>query len=72
MSKIKLSYVVATPELAINENVTAYQGKLEEAFEKLKMLGYDGAELMLIDPKRLELQEILNLSRKYGIEIPVI
>ncbi|NLL62213.1 MAG: sugar phosphate isomerase/epimerase [Candidatus Atribacteria bacterium] len=72
MSKIKLSYVVATPELAINENVTAYQGKLEEAFEKLKMLGYDGAELMLIDPKRLELQEILNLSKKYGIEIPVI
>ena len=72
MSKIKLGYVIATPELSFSENVTAYQGEISEAFRKLKNLGYDGAELMLVDPKRVEQRKIVYLSQKYRIEIPVI
>ena len=72
MSKIKLGYFIATPELSFNEDVTAYQGEISEAFRKLNNLGYDGAELMLVDPKRVEQRKIMHLSQKYRIEIPVI
>lgn len=72
MSRIKLSYVVATPELMVNENVTAYQGDIEEAFIIIKTLGYDGVELMAVDPQRIDWLKIQNLANKYELEIPVI
>lgn len=72
MRRIKLSYVIATPELLMNENVTAYQGDIEEAFNKLKTLGYEGVELMLVEPKNVDLAKIKYFSEKYGIEIPAI
>lgn len=69
---IKISYVIATPELLRNENVTAYQGDIKETFSKLRDFGYDGAELMLVNPRKVNLKEIKYLSKKYGIEIPAI
>jgi len=70
--KIKLSYFVATPELRIDEKVTAYQGDMETAFQKLSELGYDGAELMILDPDFVDRERVEQLSREYNIEIPVL
>ena len=70
--RIKLGYVVATPELRIKENVTAYQGDMETAFRKLGELGYDGAELMILDPDAADRDRVQQLSSQYGIEIPVL
>jgi sugar phosphate isomerase/epimerase len=72
MSSIKLGYVVATPELQRDENVTAYQGDTETAFRKLRDLDYDGAELMIRDPDRLDRGRFEQLSRRYGVEIPAL
>lgn len=72
MSSIKLSYVVATPELRRDEGVTAYQGDTESAFRRLRDLDYDGAELMILDPDRLERGLFERLSRRYRIEIPAL
>jgi len=69
---IKLSYFVATAELRIDEKVTAYQGDMETAFHKLRKLGYDGAELMILDPDFVDLDRVEQLSREYDIEIPVL
>jgi len=70
--KIKLGYVVATPELRVDETVTAYQGDMETAFHKLRELGYDGAELMILDPDSVDRDRVEQLSREYDIEIPVL
>jgi sugar phosphate isomerase/epimerase len=72
MGSIKIGYVVATPELHFDEGVTAYQGNMEEAFRRLRDLGYDGAELMIRDPDRIEKGLFERLSRDYGIEIPAL
>jgi sugar phosphate isomerase/epimerase len=69
---IKIAYMVATPELKVNEAVTAYQGDLKEAFSKLRYFGYDGTELMVLNPDHVDRDEVERLSREYGIEIPVI
>lgn len=71
-NKIKVGYLVATPELRIDENVTAYQGDMETAFHKLSDLGYDGAELMILDPDLVDRERVEQLSREYDLEIPVL
>jgi len=70
--KIKLGYLIATAELRIDEKVTAYQGDMETAFHKLSELGYDGAELMILDPDFVDRDRVEQLSRQYAIEIPVL
>ncbi|MBW2059842.1 MAG: sugar phosphate isomerase/epimerase [Deltaproteobacteria bacterium] len=70
--RIKLAYCVATPELRVDESVTAYQGDMNRAFQRLRELGYDGAELMTKDPNRFDGEMVHRLADKYGIEIPVL
>lgn len=67
-----MAYVVATPELRVEETVTAYQGDMKVAFSKLRELGYDGVELMITDPDRIDRGKIERLSGEYGIEIPAL
>ena len=69
---IKLCYFVATPELRVDENVTAYQGDMENAFRMLRELGYDGAELMILEPDSVNRNRVEQLSREYDIEIPAL
>lgn len=70
--KIKLGYLVATPELRSDETITAYQGDMETAFHKLREMGYDGAELMILDPDSVDCDRVEQLSREYDIEIPIL
>lgn len=69
-NKIKISYLVATTELRIDEKVTAYQGDMETAFQKLNGLGYDGAELMILNPDFVDRDRVEQLSREYQLKIP--
>ena len=55
---MKLCYQVATPDVAIADSVTAYQGPLQKTFGDLADLGYDGVELMTIDPGKLDWNEV--------------
>lgn len=53
---MKLCYQVATPDVAIADSVTAYQGSLEKSFGDLGRLGYDGVELMTLNPGKTGLE----------------
>jgi sugar phosphate isomerase/epimerase len=70
MGQLKIAYVVATPDLKINERVTALQNGLESSFRKLKEDGYDGAELMIGDPDQVDNALIRRLAREYSLEVP--
>jgi len=72
MSMIKIGYLVATPELRVDEAVTAFQGDTREAFRRLRDLGYDGAELMIRDPDSVNPADMKRLTHEYGIGIPVL
>ena len=50
---IKISSMVGAPDLA-ERTLAPFQGNLDEAFAKHAALGYDGVELMLRDPARLD------------------
>ncbi len=69
---MRLCYQVATPDVAISPSVTAYQGDLEHAFLRLRDCGYEGAELMVCDPKKIDVPKLQALTQKYGLEIPMV
>lgn len=69
---MKLCYQIATPDVKLSPGVTSYQGDLERSFQNLKKCGYDGAELMVCNPKKIDAEEIKYLSEKYHLEIPMV
>ena len=70
MRQLKIAYVVATSDLKINERVTALQLGLDSSFRKLKEAGYDGVELMIGDPDKVDNSQIERLAREYNLEVP--
>lgn len=69
---MKLCYQVATPDVAISPSVTAFQGDLEHTFSRLAAIGYDGAELMTLNPAALDWNEVKNTAERYGLTIPLV
>ena len=69
---MKLCYQVATPDVLPAPGVTAYQGDLEHSFTRLRACGYAGAELMVCDPKRIDLTELERLRARCCLEIPMV
>ncbi|NLV59005.1 MAG: sugar phosphate isomerase/epimerase [Clostridiales bacterium] len=69
---MKLSYQVATPDVRPAPGVTAYQGDLEHAFARLREEGYDGAELMVCDPGKVDAALLKQLCERYGLAIPMV
>lgn len=69
---MKLCYQVATPDVAIAESVTAYQGPLQKTFGDLAAFGYDGVELMTIDPGKLNWDEVKKTAEDLGIVVGLV
>lgn len=69
---MKFCYQAATPDVAIAPSVTAFQGDLTETFARLSALGYDGAELMTLDPDRLDWNFVKAAADTYGLLIPLV
>lgn len=69
---MKLCYQVATPDVAIAPSVTAYQGPLEKSFSDLSRLGYDGVELMTIEPKRLDWRAVKQAAADNGLSVALV
>ena len=60
---MKLCYQAATPDVAIADSVTAYQGPLAKTFGDLGALGYDGVELMTLNPGKLDWRDKSSAKR---------
>lgn len=69
---MKLCYQVATPDVAIADSVTAYQGPLEKSFFDLATLGYDGVELMTLDPSKLDWNFVKEEAKKNGLSVVLV
>ncbi|MBO1264309.1 sugar phosphate isomerase/epimerase [Proteiniclasticum sp. SCR006] len=69
---MRLCYQVATPDVKIDDSVTAYQGPLEKSFKDLSALGYDGVELMTLNPKELDWEEVKSLLEKYHLKAALV
>lgn len=69
---MKLCYQVATPDVAVAPSVTAYQGSLEKSFTDLARLGYDGVELMTLNPKKLDWALVKSTAEKNGLSIVLV
>ena len=69
---MKLCYQVATPDVKIDPSVTAFQGSLEHTFSRLAEIGYDGVELMTLNPHLLDANEVKATAEKHGLAIPLV
>lgn len=69
---MRLCYQVATPDVAIADSVTAYQGPLEKSFGDLAALGYDGVELMTLNPGELDWEEVKKTAQKNGLSVVLV
>ena len=64
---MKLCYQAATPDVAIADSVTAYQGPLAKTFGDLGALGYDGVELMTLNPGKLDWREVKETAEENNL-----
>lgn len=69
---MRLCYQVATPDVTFSESVTAYQGEIRKCFSELAMLGYEGVELMTLNPLELNWEEIKNEAKKNNLIVALV
>lgn len=69
---MRLCYQVATPDVRVDESVTAYQGPLEKSLRELSELGYQGVEFMTLNPKELHWEEVKALLEKYKLKAVLV
>lgn len=69
---MKLCYQVATPDVAIADSVTAYQGPLSQSFKDLARLGYDGVELMTLNPSLLNWEEVKEEAKRNNLDVVLV
>ena len=69
---MKLCYQAATPDVAIADSVTAYQGSLTKTFGDLGALGYDGVELMTLNPGKLDWREVKETAEENNLSVVLV
>lgn len=69
---MKLCYQVATPDVKISPAVTAFQGSLSYTFRRLGELGYDGVELMTLNPLDLNWDIVKREAEKNKLDIVMV
>ncbi len=67
---MKKSIVVSTPEAKFS--ALAYKENFRDSIRKVAELGFDGVELAIRDPKKVDLEKIKELVRYYHLEVPAI
>ncbi len=67
-----LSLAVQTPEVPLPVPVTLLSGKLEEKFAKAAAMGYDGVELVTIDPVSLDTRSLRSSLQANGLRVSAV
>ena len=58
--------------MAIADSVTAYQGPLAKTFGDLGALGYDGVELMTLNPGKLDWREVKETAEENNLSVVLV
>ena len=69
---MKFCYQVATPDVAISPDVTAFQGKLADSLDFLADLGYDGVEFMTLNPGQLDREQVRKELDKRNLMVSLV
>ncbi len=67
---MKLSIVLSTQPASFS--ALAYKGELATNVAKIAMLGYDGVELAVRDPKLLDVENVKKNLAEHSLEVPAI
>lgn len=67
----KFGLSIATEPLAPSAPII-YRGDIEEIMDKCKTIGYDGIELQLRNPQVIDPEQIIQLCKKYSMNITAI
>lgn len=69
---MKVCYQVSTPEVYAVPGITSYQGDFETCINALIENGYDGVELMVRDPRQVDLRMIEDIICEHSLEVPMV
>ncbi|HHT24482.1 MAG TPA: sugar phosphate isomerase/epimerase [Clostridiaceae bacterium] len=69
---MNLCYQVATPDVAIADSVTAYQGDLNTSLKNLAEIGYDGVEFMTLDPSKLDWEQVKSSLDENNLMVAIV
>ncbi len=69
---MRLCYQVATPDVAIADSVTAYQGDLDTSFSELAKMGFTGVELMTLNPSELNWESVKKKADENGVKVVLV
>lgn len=68
---MRLAYTVATPETR-DESMPAFRGPLPEILAVLQAAGYQGVDLVMRDPARLDIPELERVISDSGLDLAAI
>ena len=68
---MKLGIAIASKE-ALPSAFVVFRDDIELSIKKAYSLGYDGVELALLDSSQIDVNQVDELCKKYGLEIPMI
>jgi 5-keto-L-gluconate epimerase len=69
---MKLATVITTPEVPVVVPVALLTGSFTERLDKARALGYDGVELMTLDPDRFDGVELARQIRERELEVAAL
>jgi len=67
---MKKSIVVSTQQTKFS--ALAFKEDLEKNIKKISLLGFDGIELAVRDPKYLDIERIIQMVNEANLEVPAI
>ncbi len=67
---MKIAYTIGMPET--KGPMFAYQGELVKIMEELKIIGYDGIEPFVRNPKDVDISNFVKLVEKTGLEVAAV
>ena len=69
---MKFCYQVATPDVTVSPDVTAFQGRLEDSLDFLAGLGYDGVEFMTLNPDKLDRDRVRKELERRNLMVSLV
>jgi len=69
---MKFAVTTLSPLIEESVSISLFEGTFEERTRKISDAGYDGVELLVRDPSKLNLQQILFTIRKYSLTVAAI
>ncbi|MCC2596758.1 sugar phosphate isomerase/epimerase [Pusillimonas sp. MFBS29] len=68
---MKLAYMYATPDVR-HSKVTAIQGDIKPTLAKIRQVGYEGVELLVCDPARIDANALEDAANQEGLDVPAV